>query len=309
VGLIYTIRYIRALANVQRLLLETTRHSDVRFLYPSISPPAQLRLISRSLDHQRPHYHTGGPSPNGYHVLSLQIGTAYGIWYSDRHTTFYPRLAQPLPDTRPVDLLATSVRHTQTMVAYFFSSKLNFNRFLIVIYLPTSTISPAPDVLSKKMAILLWILHLALFILSVVAGGRPQDVSFNIIRNINAAIINPVFTLITAVAFFFQASVMPSIGQPNALSKWTLGLHSITFFLLAICWPFRLKLPPNMWKLGSQPAILLEWYPWVGWACVNNAILAFGQGTMLLLYIRRAGVDSKSMFTDERRSLLGSGEL
>ena len=120
-----------------------------------------------------------------------------------------------------------------------------------------------------------------LFILSVVAGGRPQDVVFNIIRNINAAVINPLFTLMAVVAFFHQARVVPSAVHPNALSHWTLRLHFFTFLVFAISWLFRLILLPNMWQLGSKPAILLEWYPWVGWACVNNAIFAIGQGMIL----------------------------
>lgn len=98
-----------------------------------------------------------------------------------------------------------------------------------------------------------------LFIISVVAGGRPQDVVFNIIRNINAALINPLFTLMAVVALFYWALVVPSAGHPNALSNWTLRLHFFTFLVLALSWPFRLILLPNMWQLGSKPAILLEW--------------------------------------------------
>lgn len=159
------------------------------------------------------------------------------------------------------------------------------------------------------MAVLIWISHVLLFILSIPVGGRSEDVIFNIIRNINAGIINPLFTLMAVVAFFLQARVMPPAGQPNALSKWTLDLHFLTFLLLAISWPFRLILPPNMWELGSQPALLLEWYPWVGWACVNNAILAIGQGIILLLLISREGFSGKVRSTTERQPLLGSEEL
>lgn len=158
------------------------------------------------------------------------------------------------------------------------------------------------------VAVSLLILHVLLFILSVAAEGRPEDVVFNIIRNINAAVINPLFALMTIVAFFYQARVVPSAGQPNALSNRTLGLHFFTFLLLAISWPFRLILPPNMWQLGSKPAILLEWYPWVGWACVNNAIFAIGQGMILLLYSGRMGFDGTSRFTDERRPLINPEE-
>ena len=111
------------------------------------------------------------------------------------------------------------------------------------------------------------------------------------------------------VAFFFQARAMPPVGRPNVLSKWTLGLHFFTFLVLAISWPFRMKLPPNMWKLGSKPTVLLEWYPWVGWACVNNAILAIGQGSLLLFCFIRVGFVGKIRVTDERRSLLGPEEL
>lgn len=180
---------------------------------------------------------------------------------------------------------------------------------MLVIYLPTSSIKPGHVVLSKTVAVLLWILHVLLFSLSVMAGGRADDVVFNIIRNINAGIINPFFTLIAAVAFFFQARVMTAVGQPNALSKWTLGLHFLTFLLLATSWPFRLILPPNMWQLGAKPAILLEWYPWVGWACVNNAVLAIGQGTMMLLYIRSMTFDGDVRITPERQHLLDPEEL
>lgn len=159
------------------------------------------------------------------------------------------------------------------------------------------------------MAVLLWILHIVLFTLSVPIGGRPQDIVFNIIRNINAAVINPLFTLIAAVSIFIQARAMPAMpDQLMGWSQWTLGLQSLTYLILAISWPFRLILPPNMWQLGSKPALLLEWYPWVGWACVNNAILAIGQGMILFLSISRVA-DGNSSLADERWALLGSDEL
>ena len=74
--------------------LEATHRNDVRLLHSSISPPAHFGLINWSLGRQRPLYHAGGSSPNGYHVLSLSIGTVRDeIRYPDRHATFYPRLA------------------------------------------------------------------------------------------------------------------------------------------------------------------------------------------------------------------------
>lgn len=137
--------------------------------------------------------------------------------------------------------------------------------------------------MSRGSASALIILHFLFFIVSIFIEGSPDDVIFTVISNINSGIVNPVFTLLAGVFFFFQASVTWPSSSIGALSMWTLLLQSITFLLLAISWPFRLILPPNMWKLGSKPALLMEWYPWVGWACVNNALMAVGQGFMLLV--------------------------
>ncbi|EED12094.1 conserved hypothetical protein [Talaromyces stipitatus ATCC 10500] len=231
-------------------------------------------------------------------VAQVQMATMYYLFKSAPLMEYGVPISTP-PSTR--DWLNLS----QILIQWICSLFL----FALIIYLPTSTTRPGPasSVLSKKVAVSLWILHVLSFILSVVAGGRPQDVAFNIIRNINATVINPLFTLMAVVAFFYQVRVMPSAGHPNALSNWTLGLHFFTFLLLAISWPFRLILPPNMWQLGSKPAILLEWYPWVGWACVNNAIFAIDQG-MILLYSGRIGFDGTIKFTDERRPLINPEE-
>ncbi|KAF4633686.1 hypothetical protein G7Y89_g4418 [Cudoniella acicularis] len=231
-------------------------------------------------------------------VAQVQIATMYYLFRSAPLMRYGIPIATP-PSTR--DWLNLAQILTQWVCSLFL--------FALVIFLPTSTISPAPAVRSKSVVVLLWILHVLLFVLSVAAtvGDKGDDLFsvFNIIRNINAGIVNPLFALITAFAFFFQVKVTPPVGQPNVWSNWTLGLQSFTFLLLAILWPFRLILPPNMWQLGSKPAILMAWYPWVGWACVNNAILAIGQGIMLCISINRE-VNGKIGFTDERQSLLHS---
>lgn len=72
---------------------KTTHRTDVRLLHAAISPPAHLGLIGRSLSRQRPRYYAGGSSPNGYHVLSLQIGTGHAVRHPDCHATLYPGLA------------------------------------------------------------------------------------------------------------------------------------------------------------------------------------------------------------------------
>ncbi|TQV90106.1 hypothetical protein IF1G_11215 [Cordyceps javanica] len=244
--------------------------NDPRLSHPPISPPAHGRLLSRSFAAQRPDEYAGSASTGGNHVLSLQIGSRYEIWYSYRYTSFAARLAQSHPDLDSVD----------------------FN--------------PAPAIRPKTVAVLLWILHAVLFLLSIPIGGRAEDIVFNIIRNINAVFINPLFTLIATIAVFTQVRAMPN--QLMGCSHWTLGAQSFTYLILAISWPFRLILPPNMWGPGSKPDQLLQWYRWVGWACVNNAILAIGQGVMLFLSISRVA-DGHLNLADERRPLIGSDEI
>ena len=152
-----------------------------------------------------------------------------------------------------------------------------------------------------KVAVTLWVLHVSLFFLSLAAGGRPQDLIYNVVRNINACIINPIFSASTVVAFLLQARINGrfTAEQPHALNKWTLGLQSIVYLLLAISWPFRLKVSPNMRQAGPKPFLLMTWYPWVGWACINNAVLAIGQGLMLLS-LSRVG-PGQIRLTDESR--------
>jgi len=246
---------------IYKLALQTKCSNVHWLLYTSISLPAQLRLIGGPVDYQCHRHYNSGSSSNSHHVLSLWFGTAHEIRCSNRYTTYYPRSAQPRSDYNSVDLLTTPVSEYSNFDSLC-ALLLNwgFNSFAIVIYVPTSKTSPAPATLSKRVAVLLWALHILLFIISVVVGGRPQDMFFNIIRNINAAIINPLFTVITMAAFFFQARLMSSVDQLNAWSQWKLGFQLFTFLLLATSWPFRLILPPNMWQLGSQPALLLEWY-------------------------------------------------
>ncbi|KAJ6783247.1 hypothetical protein PWT90_07493 [Aphanocladium album] len=228
-------------------------------------------------------------------VAQVQTGTMYYLFKSA------PEMRYGIPiDTPPS--LRDWLNLTQILTQWICSLFL----FALVIYLPASSSNPAPAVRPKTVAVLLWILHVVLFLLSIPIGGRPEDIIFNIIRNINAGIINPLFTFIAAVAVVIQARAMPD--QLMGCSHRTLGAQSLTYLILAISWPFRLILPPNMWELGPQPALLYGWYPWVGWACVNNAILAVGQGVMLFLSINRVA-DGHSSLADERRPLIGSDEL
>ena len=157
---------------------------------------------------------------------------------------------------------------------------------------------------SKKVAITGLVLHALLFLVSLPIGGRSEDIIFNIIRNINADVANPIFTLLAVVAFIIQARVTWGAQESDALSKSTVVLQIIIFLLLAILWPFRLILPDNMWQSRDQPALLLKWYPWVGWACANSAVVAIGQATVL--YAAYQGRDGNSPLAGERQHLLAT---
>ena len=158
--------------------------------------------------------------------------------------------------------------------------------------------------MSGEIALILLILHAILFLFSLRVGGRPQSLVFLSITGINADVANPLTTISTAIAFMHQASTMWMSQGPSVLSKTTLVLQVATFLALAVSWPFRLVLPENLWHLGEQPALLMEWYPWVGWACVNNAVVAIGQATVLYVALRLDGRSTQS--ASERQVLLAT---
>jgi hypothetical protein len=80
-------------------------------------------------------------------------------------------------------------------------------------------------------------------------------------------------------------------------------LQVALFLALATFWLFRLRLPRNL--RGGDWWVVTEWYPQVGWACVNNGIIAVG--SVLVLYIGSGGEsDSGGRLPGERDALLGS---
>lgn len=96
---------------------------------------------------------------------------------------------------------------------------------------------------------------------------------------INYAFINPLFTIATGVAFGLQASATGATQNRTALSRMTLVLQIIVFLALAVLWPVRFRLPEYL--KGPSSWVVLDWYPLVGWACVNNALIAVGQCIVL----------------------------
>lgn len=153
---------------------------------------------------------------------------------------------------------------------------------------------------------------------ALIAGkpaGRLNNIAYLAIMSFCNAIATPFATIITIVAFALQvnrsshlvaASNTSRACPPNALNTQTSALQMVIFLALTILWPFRLNLPSDLgnpeegWKW-----MLYEWYPIVGWPCVNNAIIAIGQ--YVVLYAM-AGADTSGAQSqgDERRTLLGS---
>ena len=144
----------------------------------------------------------------------------------------------------------------------------------------TDPVATAP---SARTTVMILALHAALCVFWAILAGKPTrdwlDLPFVVIMSINYACINPLFTIATGVAFWLQARANGATQNRSALSRTTLVLQIIVFLTLAALWPFRLRLPQNLKQ--SSPWLLFDWYPLVGWACVNNALIAVGQCIVL----------------------------
>lgn len=151
------------------------------------------------------------------------------------------------------------------------------------------------------MAVTLLALHAALCIFWAILAGKPRkdwlDLPFVVIMSINYAGINPLITIATGIAYWLQASVTGASQTRSALSRMTLVLQIITFSALAVLWPVRFRLPQRL--KGTSLWLLLDWYPLVGWPCVNNALIAVGQCIVLHAVdgTARSGVPSMSRET------------
>lgn len=136
---------------------------------------------------------------------------------------------------------------------------------------------------SATTAILLIELHAVLCAFWAALAGTPRDdwldLPFVTIMGINYAIINPLFTIATGVACGLQASAAGATQGRTALSRTTLVPQIILYLALAVLWPVRFRLPQNLKE--SELWLVYDWYPLVGWPCVNNALIAAGQCIVL----------------------------
>lgn len=169
------------------------------------------------------------------------------------------------------------------------------------------TTSLAP---STKTAVILLIVHAALCVFWAFLAGKPSndwiDLGFGVIMSINYAVINPLITLATGVAFGFQATATGETQNPNALSRRTLVLQISIFLALAVLWPFRFRV--SMYVRDPSLWLLVDWYPLVGWACVNNALISIGSCVVLYVGSDRTTSGAQSM-SEETEPLLATGRM
>jgi hypothetical protein len=165
--------------------------------------------------------------------------------------------------------------------------------------------------MSGRPAIALILVHAALSVGFAVVAGKParqlNNIAFLIIMSANNYIASPVSTIAALGAFVYQirssGSQLAGSGtsSSNALSTRTFALQGIVFLALAVLWPSRLTLPRNLRHGGWW--LLTEWYPQVGWACVNNAV--FAAGSILRLYVGLGvGSEGTERLSGERQALL-----
>jgi hypothetical protein len=181
---------------------------------------------------------------------------------------------------------------------------------------PAETPAPCHDKsMSGRSAVTLIILHAALSVALAIVAGKParqlNNIAFLIIMSAENYIAIPLSTLATLAASAYQIRRSGSSSEsaasrkkpPNALSARVLALQVALFLALALSWPSRLRLPRNL-RVGDW-WVVTEWYPQVGWACINNGIIAVG--SVLVLYFGSGGEsDRGGRLPGDRDALLGS---
>jgi len=157
---------------------------------------------------------------------------------------------------------------------------------------------------SGRTPLILLLLHAMLFFLYPPFGGDANEYAFFLIAGFDYYIVNPLTTISIVIALVNQTRMTWEPQGRPALSPTTLALQAVLYLGLAIAWPYRLVLPPELWSWEtiSFDFIYSEWYPMVGWACVNSAVLALGQAVVFFVWHYRHG--SNTCLVEEERPLL-----
>lgn len=116
--------------------------------------------------------------------------------------------------------------------------------------------------------------------------------------------IVPVNTLLTALSFYFESRLVLPRPPDDAGSLSLIGLlvQALVFGAVAVSWESRVQWPDHPPPLGGA-LVWWGWYRMIGWAAIDNAVFAAGQG-YLWLVIRRI-LTANAASSGETEPLLG----
>lgn len=137
------------------------------------------------------------------------------------------------------------------------------------------------------------ITHALLFLIPTCLLIRPSftdyDLGTDLFVGYNYNFNTIASTLFALLQFPTQFSTLWTLGHPEALSRWTLGLQIPVFLLLSVAWNYRLDSPfppdtpprrPGFWGWYYMASY---WYFTIGWPVMNYASAAFGQAVLFTL--------------------------
>jgi hypothetical protein len=123
-------------------------------------------------------------------------------------------------------------------------------------------------------------------------------------HGIHTLLLSWIITGLGVAAVFFQARETVTRSPCQALSRVGLAAQAVVFALVAVSWVMRVGFP---WELldGRQVTfgVFTTWYELVGWAAVDNAVFALGQG-VLWEVVSRHQVKGDNVSESETQSLL-----
>jgi len=170
----------------------------------------------------------------------------------------------------------------------------------------TTTTTTSPSI---RTTVILTTTHASLCIFWIFMAGSPTDdwldLPFVMIMTVQQIIFNPIITIATSIAFALQIRMMRTSQDPSALSCAALLLPCGLFLALAVSWPFRFRVPRNLRReRGDFWWPLTEWYPQVGWTCINSGVVAIGYAILLCVFTSTTG--SGAELGTEGEALLGN---
>ncbi|KAH6682330.1 hypothetical protein F5X68DRAFT_25174 [Plectosphaerella plurivora] len=253
---------------------------------------------------------TNGISVTAALLLALcaqaQLATMYYLWACPPFKRYGEAVPKP---PRFMDYLNLAQLIVQWISSIFLLIVLLFVSTRAEIAETTSTKTSSGGSVSTKTAATLLTVHASLCIFWALVAGTPTkdwlDLTFVSIMSFNQWCINPIITITTILASILQAGTTKDVQGPSALNRTVVLLQATVFLALAVSWPFRFQVPLNLrTPYRDDWYLLAEWYPLVGWACVNNAVIAIGQG--VVLYIASTKLDNGAASLGERQPLIST---